>query len=73
MGKYLLLIVAVFVLYWLLRAGIRRRRQGGPPSQKAAQDMVRCASCGVHLPRGESLALRGKFYCCEEHRRRDEG
>ena len=35
-------------------------------------DMVRCADCGVHLPRGESLAVRGRFYCCAEHQSRHD-
>jgi uncharacterized protein len=31
--------------------------------------MVRCAVCGVHLPRSESFTSRGQFYCTDEHRR----
>jgi uncharacterized protein len=30
--------------------------------------MVRCAQCGVHLPRGESVMTRELFYCSTEHR-----
>lgn len=77
MGKYLLLIVGVAVLYWVIRANVRRRRDRDAASKQnktIADDMVRCADCGVHLPRGESLAVRGQFYCSEEHqRRRDPG
>lgn len=31
--------------------------------------MVRCAQCGVHLPRSESLMNGDLFYCTPEHRR----
>jgi uncharacterized protein len=31
--------------------------------------MVRCAQCGVHLPRSEGVAAGGDFFCSEEHRR----
>ena len=31
--------------------------------------MVRCAQCGVHLPRSESLVSGQVFYCSAEHRR----
>ena len=35
---------------------------------KALEEMVRCAHCGVHLPRSESVVSQGKFFCCNEHR-----
>ena len=75
MGKYLLLLAGVLVLYWIIRAGIRRRaeraaRDAAAGRNKIADDMVRCADCGVHLPRGESLTVKGQFYCSAEHQRR---
>jgi len=33
-----------------------------------AEDMVRCAHCGVHLPKSESILAGGNFFCCAEHR-----
>jgi uncharacterized protein len=30
--------------------------------------MVRCAQCGVHLPKSESILVGGNFFCCAEHR-----
>ena len=72
MGKYLLLLAGVLVLYWIIRAGIRRRaeRDAASRQSKIEDDMVRCADCGVHLPRGESLTVKGQFYCSAEHQRR---
>jgi uncharacterized protein len=70
MGKYLLLIAGVIAFYWMVTSSKRRRVQS--ERERQPEDMVRCVRCGVHLPRGESLMLRGKFYCCDEHRSRDE-
>ncbi len=72
MGKYLLLLAGVLVLYWIIRAGFRRRAERDAASRQnkiVDDDMVRCADCGVHLPRGESLTVRGQFYCSPEHQR----
>jgi uncharacterized protein len=63
-------------LFWLLLAGLalwyfllRPRR---PPVQRpqaaAGENMVRCAQCGLNLPRSESLVADAYHYCCEEHR-----
>ena len=78
MGKYLLLIVGVLVVYWVIRASLRRRGARDTHGDSArhnktiADDMVRCAECGVHLPRGESLTVRGQFYCSADHQHRHD-
>jgi uncharacterized protein len=80
MGKYLLLIAGALLVYWIVRASLRRRNrvEHKNPSNAAnaanaeTEKMVRCAECGVHLPRGESLTVRGQFYCCAEHQRRHD-
>jgi uncharacterized protein len=74
MGKYLLLIGGALLVYWIVRASLlRRRRDVAQRQDKAAsEDMVRCVECGVHLPRGESLTVRGQYYCCVEHQRRHD-
>lgn len=33
------------------------------------ESMVRCAHCGIHLPRSEALLIQGKTWCSEEHAR----
>lgn len=74
MGKYLVLIAVALLVYWIVRASWRRRSPGNRAKPPAAENMVRCAECGIHLPRGESLMVRGQFYCCSEHQqRRDPG
>lgn len=70
--KFLLLLIAVFVLLWLLRGSWRRARRPPPASApgdaSAPQAMLRCAHCGLHLPRDETLPGRGGVFCGESHR-----
>jgi uncharacterized protein len=75
-GKLLLILAALILVYAVVKAyqGRSRRREGPPsPRGPAAEDMVRCARCGVHLPRSESLMSGGEFFCSEEHRRLRSG
>ncbi len=70
--KYLVLLLALVLVYWFFKAHKRklRGRSGFNRGNTAAgEDMVRCAQCGVHLPRSESLASGQVFYCSPEHRR----
>ncbi|HET9702073.1 MAG TPA: PP0621 family protein [Burkholderiales bacterium] len=72
MGKLLLIVATLVLVYVLVRAyqrGARRRAAPPAPRGQGAEDMVRCAGCGVHLPRSESLMSGGEFFCSEEHRR----
>ena len=70
--KFLLLLIAVFVLFWLLRGSLRRARRpppaSKPPPTEAPQPMLRCAHCGLHLPRDEALPGRGGVFCGAAHR-----
>lgn len=74
MAKILLLAVVVAVAWWLLRRGLRSpaRRNGGAAAG-APENMVRCAHCGVHLPRGESIESGDRFFCSREHERDSGG
>ncbi|MCE2979540.1 MAG: PP0621 family protein [bacterium] len=70
MIKYLVLIAVIAVIVWMVtgkaRAAARRdRRQTGRP----VEDMVRCAHCGVFLPKAESVEARGARFCSREHER----
>lgn len=44
-----------------------------PPRQPEVEDMVRCHVCGINLPRSEAIMSRGRIYCCDDHRRQDQG
>jgi uncharacterized protein len=68
--KFILFLVAIFVLLWLLRGSLGRRVGGGgrPPAPSAARPIVACAYCGLHLPSDEALPGRGGVFCGDAHR-----
>ena len=71
MSKFLLLVVAIIVIYLVVKALARKRRERErtPPGEQ----MVPCAHCRVNLPRSEAIEATGRFYCSEEHRRLGAG
>lgn len=64
----LLFLLAVIVVVYLLLKSFRRSapKQDVPPAP--VEEMVRCAKCGVHLPKSESILAGGNFYCSDAHR-----
>jgi uncharacterized protein len=64
--KLLLFLLALVVLLWLLRGSWRRTRP--PPKSPGQALMLRCAQCGLHLPRDEALPGRGGVFCGAAHR-----
>ena len=73
--KLLLLLLVVFVAVWVWRSGrLAARRTAAPPTPPPAtpQEMVRCALCGMHLPKSEALNGRQGVYCGAEHLQRAE-
>lgn len=70
-----LLVLAVLGLAWAAWRNGRQAQDRGdarptaPRQPPAPQEMVACAHCGIHLPRGDALLLGGKTYCCAEHGR----
>ena len=73
--KLLLVLLAVLAGVWLWRSGRRDMPQSRRPAQPTGptvQDMVRCPTCGVHLPRSDAVAGRRGHYCCAAHRTQAE-
>jgi uncharacterized protein len=74
MGRLLVLVLIVVLAVWLIRRALRGPAQ---PMQKnpstEQQDLVSCARCGVHLPRGEARSAGGQLYCGDEHARLGAG
>jgi uncharacterized protein len=70
MSRLLFLLAVVVVVYLLLRSFRKQAPKQDVPA--TSEDMVRCARCGVHLPKSESLLAGGNFYCSEAHRREHE-
>jgi uncharacterized protein len=70
LGRLIFIFVIGLIIYWIIRAYVRRvPREDAESQARVGEDMVRCSHCGVHLPRSESILAEGKFYCSEEHRR----
>ncbi len=65
MSRLFLLVAIAVVVYLLIRSSGRNVPQ---QDKSVAEDMVRCAYCGVHLPKGESILSGGRSFCCVEHR-----
>jgi uncharacterized protein len=59
-------------------AGAARARNGADSSAgsagnappQLADPLIRCAQCGVHTPRSESIVAAGERFCCADHARR---
>jgi len=71
MSRILIIIVIFIVIYLLLkyyRKQMPKKDVLGEDISKHRENMVRCAHCGVHLPKGESIMVDHKHYCSEVHR-----
>jgi len=70
MGKFMIVLVVVFAVLLCLRlyniAQQKRARRAANAAEAAAprpELMVRCARCGVYLPRSEALSVDGGLRC----------
>nr|WP_220805526.1 PP0621 family protein [Achromobacter sp. UMC46] len=43
------------------------RARRNQPAPAAPESMVRCAHCGIHLPRSEAVLQNGLTWCSAEH------
>lgn len=67
--KILLLIVVGFVVWALIRNYQRSlNKPSARTGEKAVENMVKCAHCGVNLPRSEAIYSGGDFFCTPEHK-----
>jgi uncharacterized protein len=75
MGRLLVLIVLVVLAVWLVRRALGRaqhKEQTPAAPTHGSEELVRCAHCGLLLPRGEARQAAGALYCSEEHARLGE-
>jgi uncharacterized protein len=68
MGKFIFWIVIIFAALLVLRLiNLRQQKKKTPKGSAAmgrpAEAMVRCAHCGVYLPRSEALLVDGTLRC----------
>ena len=71
MGKLLLLLGLGFVIYLMFRNYQRslNRPSESATTERGPEDMVKCAHCGVNMPRSEAILSQGEFFCTPEHQR----
>lgn len=72
MSRLLFLLAVIIVVYLLLksfRGPVSKHPPKNDTSAADSEEMVRCAQCGVHLPKSESILAGGNFYCSDAHRR----
>ncbi len=67
----LLKLILLGACIWLIWQIFRKYGKGlpPPPTPQIEEDMVRCARCGVHQPKSESILSEGEYYCSQDHRR----
>ena len=74
MGRVLVLILLVVAAAWLVRRALRRAAPpADAPAKQTSDELVRCAQCGLLLPRGEARMAGGAIYCSDEHARLGPG
>ena len=74
MGRLLVLVILIVVAVWLVRRALRRMADKDRSSAAQVPDeLVRCAHCGVLLPRAEARQAAGALYCGEEHATKGPG
>jgi uncharacterized protein len=68
--KILLLIAIAYVVWALIRTYQRSlNNPSAQASKQTVEDMVKCAHCGVNLPRSEAIYSAGHFFCTPEHQK----
>ena len=77
MLRVILLALSVVALVWLVRRAFgptaNRRKTGRAENDGVRVDeLVRCAHCGVHLPRVDAQTRDGRHFCSREHARLGE-
>jgi uncharacterized protein len=71
MSRLLAIIVICIVIFLLLKYYRRQTPKNNAGDKGASvprENMVRCAHCGIHLPKGESITVDQKHFCSEVHR-----
>lgn len=78
MLRVILLALSIAGLVWLVRRAFnvdsgRSAGDGRDPKDVAVDALVRCAHCGVHVPRIDAQTRDGRYFCSREHARKGDG
>lgn len=67
MLRLLFWIAVIAAAVWFWRKYKSQARTPKSSAELEAAPMVRCAYCGVHLPRDRALNLQQQWYCSQAH------
>lgn len=72
MGLFRLLfwIILIAAAFWLWRR-LTSKPKVSDKSEQTTVTTVRCAECGVHLPREHALQSHDRWYCSQAHLEQD--
>jgi len=73
MVKILLLAIIVWLLFKIIKRysrSLQTRTEAKKRTDEAV--MVQCRHCGLHIPREDSVADQGQYFCSEEHRKQSD-
>ena len=68
--RLLILALAVWLAYRVIKYYWGRPKPPAPPADStvtSTPDMVRCAQCGLHVPKLEAVRDGEQFYCGTQH------
>ncbi|MDU9025468.1 PP0621 family protein [Pseudomonas corrugata] len=67
MLRLIILFAVVASAIWIFRNVKPKASAAQSSREQDAPPMVRCAHCGVHLPRDRALPLQQQWYCSQAH------
>jgi len=70
MVRLLMWAALIAAVIWFVKRLLNppKPRSRAQPPENVAAPMVRCAHCGVHLPRDRAINQEPQWYCSEAHR-----
>jgi uncharacterized protein len=65
LGRVLTLVILAVLVWWLFRSFLRAQVRDEQPRAQSleGEDMVKCARCGVNMPRSEAREEGGRLIC----------
>ncbi len=69
MLRLLFWIALIALAFWLWRRFQQPTSRAETAAEPETTPMVRCAHCGVHLPKDSALTAGEQWYCSPEHQR----
>ena len=68
--RVLIYLLGIGLVVWILIRLAKGPHLEKKPVKKV-NDMVRCARCGMFVPRHEAIGEEDHYYCCSQHRDED--